>query len=70
VSEQPPLHDDHDGHDHGHQRKPSGAWWRDPISNWSSYEAPFGTKARMAVRNLARRARFQSCCGHPGEPGC
>jgi hypothetical protein len=65
VSEPPdPQHHHH--HDHGR----SGAWWRDWVSNWAGYDAPFGTKARLAARNLARRARFRPCCGHPGEPGC
>jgi hypothetical protein len=70
VSEPSHSHHDHEGHDHEHERRPSGTWWRDPISNWSSYDAPFGTKARMAARNIGRRARLKPCCGHPGEPGC
>ena len=56
-----PHHDDHDGSD---------AWWRNVISNWSTYEAPFGTKLRLAGRNMLLRARLRPCCGHPGEPGC
>jgi len=32
---------------------------------------PLLTKLRLLTRNLWRRAyRFQTCCGHPGEPGC
>ena len=32
---------------------------------------PLGRKLRLAVRNSwIKASRFQSCCGHPGEPGC
>lgn len=32
---------------------------------------PLPTKIRMLVRNLSLRLlRLQTCCGHPGEPGC
>lgn len=32
---------------------------------------PAGRKIRLVVRNNALKiARLQSCCGHPGEPGC
>jgi len=55
-------------HHHDHAR--SGAGWRGWISNWTEYDAPFGTKARLAARNLGRRARLKPCCGHPGQPGC
>jgi len=41
------------------------------ISNWSDYDATFGTKLRMAARNLWRRVvRRQTCCGNHGQPGC
>jgi hypothetical protein len=32
---------------------------------------PIGTKVRFIARNLwIRASRLQSCCGHPGQPGC
>ena len=32
---------------------------------------PWPVKLRLLVRNLALRViKRQSCCGHPGEPGC
>jgi hypothetical protein len=41
------------------------------VSNWTGYDAPFATKLRLAVSNMAIKVRHrQSCCGHHGEPGC
>ena len=41
------------------------------ISNWASYDAPFGVKLRMAVSNTLVKLRTrQGCCGHHGQPGC
>ncbi|HET7036697.1 MAG TPA: hypothetical protein VFI42_13515 [Thermomicrobiaceae bacterium] len=41
------------------------------ISNWTTYDAPFGVKVRLAVRNLWRRVILrQNCCGNHGQPGC
>jgi hypothetical protein len=49
-------------------QKPSFAASR---SNWSSYDAPFATKLRMAVaNNLLKVRRRQNCCGNLGQPGC
>ena len=32
---------------------------------------PLPTKIKLIVRNLSLRLlRLQTCCGHPGEPGC
>ncbi|HEX9076193.1 MAG TPA: hypothetical protein VF932_10460 [Anaerolineae bacterium] len=32
---------------------------------------PLPTKIKLLVRNLSLRLlRLQTCCGHPGEPGC
>ncbi|MCC7355446.1 MAG: hypothetical protein IT330_17025 [Anaerolineae bacterium] len=32
---------------------------------------PWPTKVRLLVRNLSLRVvKRQTCCGHPGEPGC
>ncbi len=32
---------------------------------------PLGKKLRLLARNTWLRARLgQTCCGHPGEPGC
>jgi len=41
------------------------------IANFRDYDAPLTTKLRLAWRNTAIKLRqHQSCCGHPGEPGC
>jgi hypothetical protein len=41
------------------------------LSNWTTYDAPFGTKLRMAVSNNWTKIRTrQNCCGNPGQPGC
>lgn len=41
------------------------------ISNWNSYEASFGTKLRLALRNAWIRVyRRSDCCGNDGQPGC
>jgi hypothetical protein len=41
------------------------------FTNWREYDAPLGTKLRLAMRNRLK-ATFskQQCCGHTGEPGC
>ncbi|HSZ47298.1 MAG TPA: hypothetical protein VK823_18300 [Streptosporangiaceae bacterium] len=53
-------------HDHG--PRPSR---RALISNWSTYDAPFAVKLRMAVSNtLIKLRRRQACCGNNGQPGC
>jgi hypothetical protein len=32
---------------------------------------PAVTKLRLLIRNLSLRLiKRQTCCGHPGEPGC
>jgi hypothetical protein len=41
------------------------------FSNWSTYDAPFTTKLRMAASNTFIKLRkHQNCCGHSGQPGC
>jgi len=41
------------------------------FSNWSSYDAPFAEKLRLAASNtFIKFRRRQSCCGHNGQPGC
>jgi hypothetical protein len=41
------------------------------VANFRDYDAPLATKIRMVLRNNAIKLRTrQSCCGHPGEPGC
>jgi hypothetical protein len=41
------------------------------ITNWRTYDAPFWTKLRMALRNNWTKVRNRSdCCGNTGEPGC
>jgi hypothetical protein len=40
------------------------------FSNWSA-PMPLGRKLRLAARNTwIKISKRQSCCGHPGEPGC
>jgi len=54
--------------DHGSRPRPSP---RAMVSNWSSYDAPFGVKLRMAVSNtLIKLRKRQACCGNHGQPGC
>lgn len=41
------------------------------VTNWRDYDAPFGTKLRLALRNNWTKLRTrQNCCGNEGEPGC
>jgi hypothetical protein len=41
------------------------------LANWTSYDAPFAVKLRMAVSNTLIKVRGrQGCCGNPGQPGC
>jgi hypothetical protein len=41
------------------------------LSNWTSYDAPFATKLRLAASNtFIKLRRRQSCCGNNGQPGC
>ncbi len=43
---------------------------RDYITNLQ-VPLPWYTKIRLVARNMARRVLLrQTCCGHPGEPGC
>lgn len=46
--------------------------WRpqDSIANWQ-VDMPLSRKLRLAARNTWIKVRTrQTCCGHPGEPGC
>jgi hypothetical protein len=48
--------------------KPSPAAF---LSNWTTYDAPFVTKVRMAASNtFLKLRRQQACCGNNGQPGC
>ena len=41
------------------------------LSNWTTYDAPFATKVRLAASNTFLKLRKrQACCGNNGEPGC
>lgn len=41
------------------------------VSNWREYDAPFGTKLKLLLRNNWSKVRTRSnCCGNDGEPGC
>jgi hypothetical protein len=31
---------------------------------------PLGTKIRQFLRNWLKIRKWDTCCGHPGEPGC
>jgi hypothetical protein len=43
---------------------------RDVVSNWS-VSLPWHVKLWLAAQNLSIRVvKRQTCCGHPGEPGC
>jgi hypothetical protein len=46
-------------------------WIADFVRNLVRGEMPLSRRARLVVRNYARRfSTRQPCCGHPGEPGC
>ena len=48
------------------QPSPRAMW-----SNWTSYDASFAAKLRMAASNtLIKLRKHQGCCGNYGEPGC
>jgi hypothetical protein len=41
------------------------------FANFSTYDAPFPTKVRLALANNWRKVRTRSdCCGNYGQPGC
>lgn len=41
------------------------------LSNWKTYDAPFGTKLRLTFsNNLTKIRKRQDCCGNYGQPGC
>jgi hypothetical protein len=41
------------------------------FSNWTTYDASFAVKLRMAVSNTFIKLRNrQACCGNHGQPGC
>jgi hypothetical protein len=41
------------------------------FSNWTTYDAPFVTKLRMAASNtFIKVSKRQACCGNNGQPGC
>ena len=60
-------------HDHRHDSRgghvhPSLGATRD---NWRNSDLPFFQKLKAAAGNTwIKLSRRQSCCGHPGEPGC
>ena len=44
---------------------------RDFFTNFDTYDASLATKVRLALRNMALKARRRSdCCGNHGQPGC
>jgi hypothetical protein len=56
---------------HEEEHSHSGPSPRAFFTNFRTYDAPFMTKLRLAVRNNVTKIRTKSsCCGHPGEPGC
>ncbi len=41
------------------------------LSNWTTYNASFAAKLRMAVSNTFIKVRHHhACCGNNGQPGC
>jgi hypothetical protein len=41
------------------------------FANFSTYDAPFPTRVRLALANSWRKVRTRSgCCGNYGQPGC
>ena len=56
----------HDG-EHRHYRPSLKAFF----NNFSTYDAPFATKLKLALRNTLIKIRTHAdCCGNDGEPGC
>jgi hypothetical protein len=54
------------GEEHGPKPSPGAL-----LSNWTSYDASFATKLRMAASNtLIKLRKRQACCGNNGQPGC
>jgi hypothetical protein len=54
--------------EHNHGARPSRKAF---FANWSTYDASFAVKLRMAVSNTFIKLRtHQSCCGNHGQPGC
>ena len=52
---------------HSHSSPPSLRHW---LTNMEQ-PMPLGAKLSKLTRNLWRRVALgQTCCGHPGEPGC
>jgi hypothetical protein len=41
------------------------------FTNFTTYDAPWPTKVRLALENTWRKIRTrQACCGNLGQPGC
>jgi hypothetical protein len=56
-------------HPHDHDHPPVSP--RASINNWRESDLSFSKKLRLASRNLwVKVSKHQTCCGHPGEPGC
>ena len=44
---------------------------RTAVRNFSAYDAPIGTKLRLAFENNLKKLRTGAdCCGNHGQPGC
>ena len=53
------------GHSHSHGNPKTS------MANWRNSDLTFGRKLRVAMGNTWIKIRKrQTCCGHPGEPGC
>jgi hypothetical protein len=53
------------------QKRPSRPSLGAAFTNWKTYDAPFGTKLQMLLKNNLTKVRTrQQCCGQPGQPGC
>jgi hypothetical protein len=41
------------------------------FTNFSTYDASFATRTRLALANSWKKVRTRSdCCGNYGQPGC
>jgi hypothetical protein len=41
------------------------------FTNFTTYDAPFPSKVRLALANSWKKVRTRSdCCGNHGQPGC
>jgi hypothetical protein len=54
------------GHSHPHHQSATAG-----LDNWRNSDLPFSGKLKKLLgNNWIKVRKRQTCCGHPGEPGC